>query len=332
MQGQNRDHGGNLDAAMQRFGAGSGSLARGDWIDLSTGINRLPYPVGDIPADVWQRLPTKSDMAALLAAAGRFYGTDAPATLCAGAQAAIQMVPYLRAAGCAAVLAPSYNEHGAALRAAGWQVREAADLDALRGADLAVVVNPNNPDGRVFEPRDLLALGRDVGLLVVDESFGDVMPARSMLPFAGQDSLLIMRSFGKFWGLAGARLGLVFGAPSDVARCREIAGPWPVSGPALHIARTAYGDPAWAQATRARLASDRARMDTIAQRAGWGVVGGTDLFRLYATPNASAAQTHLAQHHIWSRIFPYSGTWLRLGPAGGAQEWTRLEAALTPPT
>jgi cobalamin biosynthesis protein CobC len=323
MQNGARDHGGNIGAAMARFGG-----APEGWIDLSTGINRLPYPVGDIPPALWQRLPTGEDMAATLAAAQAHYACPAPAMICAGAQAAIQMIPMLRTKGRAAVLAPSYNEHAATLRAQGWQVTPAPDLAAMQGADLAVVVNPNNPDGRVFAPADLLALRDTVGLMVVDESFGDIAPNLSLLPQAGTDNLLILRSFGKFWGLAGARLGLVFGAEKDVAALRDRTGPWPVSGPALHIAARAYGDTPWANATRARLAQDAQRMDQLAMGAGWRVVGGTDLFRLYDTADASAAQARLAQAHIWSRIFPYSPTWLRLGPAGGAEEWERLAAAL----
>ena len=318
-----RDHGGNIGAAMAQFGG----QAR-DWIDLSTGINRIAYPVPAIPPKVWQCLPDAGDMAAALSAAQDHYNSYAPAMICAGAQAAIQTIPQLRPIGRAAVLAPSYNEHAACLRAQGWQVSAAPDLAAMRGADLAVVVNPNNPDGRVFSPEDLLALLPDVGLLVVDESFGDIAPHLSLLPHAGQDKLLILRSFGKFWGLAGARFGLVFGPKSDVEHLRALAGPWPVSGPALHIARAAYADTAWADATRARLAQDAAKMDDLARGAGWRVVDGCDLFRLYDTPDAAAAQTRLARAHIWSRIFPYSATWLRLGPAGWPDEWDRLAAAL----
>lgn len=318
-----RDHGGNIGAAIARFGG-----AQNDWIDLSTGINRSPYPLGDIPADLWQRLPTAQDMAAVIAAAQAHYAVQAPVMICAGAQAAIQVVPHLRPKGRAAVLAPSYNEHAAALRSSGWDVHAAHDLSAMCGADLAVVVNPNNPDGRAFCAGDLLALLPAVGLLVVDESFGDVAPHLSLMNHAGRDNLLIMRSFGKFWGLAGARLGLVFGAARDIDYLRDAAGPWPVSGPALHIAARAYGDAAWANATRARLAQDAARLDAMARGAHWSVVGGTDLFRLYDTADASAAQDRLARAHIWSRIFPYSKTWIRLGPAGSGDEWARLEKAL----
>jgi cobalamin biosynthesis protein CobC len=293
-----RDHGGNIGAAVARYG---GALE--EWIDLSTGINRLPYAATPVPAPLWQRLPTAEDTARLLRAAQRHYSTDAPAMVCAGAQAAIQMIPQLRPRGRAAVLVPSYNEHAAALRLGGWQVTQAATLEQMDGADLAVVVNPNNPDGRRFSPA---------------------------APQAGRDKLLILRSFGKFWGLAGARLGLVFGPQADLVHLAEMAGPWPVSGPALHIAALAYGDTGWADATRARLHRDAERLDDLARGAGWQVLGGTGLFRLYGTPDAPAAQSALAQHRIWSRIFPYSPSWLRLGMPGDTGEWQRLAQALQP--
>lgn len=316
-----RDHGGNMDMAIAHYG-------RGDWIDLSTGINRLPYPVPAIDPVLWQRLPTASDMSALLAAASTHYDCNAPVMACAGAQAAIQMIPQL-GRGLARILTPTYNEHAAALRGAGWQVEEVSNLKDLVGADLAIVVNPNNPDGRHYLAADLITLLPQVGRLVVDESFGDIASNLSTLPYAGRQGLIVLRSFGKFWGLAGLRLGLVFGDDATVCALRGMAGPWPVAGPALQIATRAYQDRQWADATRARLSQDAARMDDLAHGKGWGVVGGTDLFRLYETPNATAAQDHLARHHIWSRIFPYSATWIRLGPAGGADEWARLTAAMS---
>ena len=78
----------------------------------------------------------------------------------------------------------------------------------------------------------------------------------------------------------------------------------------------------------ARLTHDAARMDALAARAGWRLIGGTPLFRTYATPDAAEAQERLARRRIWSRMFPYSGEWLRLGLAGTEAEWRRLGAAL----
>src|SRR6202000_2547664 len=99
-----RDHGGNLDVAIKQFG---GRLE--DWIDLSTGINRRPYPVGELPLRHWAALPSRAELDALHEAARSAYRTNALVLAVAGAQAAIQMLPYLSQPGRARILAPTYN-------------------------------------------------------------------------------------------------------------------------------------------------------------------------------------------------------------------------------
>ena len=314
-----RDHGGNLDWAV-RFYGGTG------WIDLSTGINRVPYPVGLVSAGAWTDLPTRSAMEGLLAAARVAYATKAPMVALSGAQGAIQMIPSLGQPGLARVLGPTYNEHAACLVAAGWRVEEVADLGALAGADLAVVVNPNNPDGRRTGRQALMDLLPAVGRLVVDESFADALDAESV---AGQAApgLIVLRSFGKFYGLAGLRLGFATGDALDIDRLTQMAGPWPVSGAAIEIGTRALLDKAWAGTTVARLQLDVAQLDLLMQPHG-ALVGGTALFRLYNVPDAAAMQGLLARGQIWSRIFPYSATWIRLGIPGSNEEFSRLAKTL----
>jgi cobalamin biosynthesis protein CobC len=318
------DHGGNLDVAMRRFG---GRLE--DWIDLSTGINRRSYPLPEVEPHHWTALPSRAEIESLHAAARQAYAATAPVLAMAGAQAAIQQLPRLAPCGRARILGPTYNEYGAVLGAAGWQMEEVADLDALSGADLAVVVNPNNPDGRQHDPAKLLALLPRVGRLVVDESFVDAVPGLSLAAQAGRPGLLILRSFGKFYGLAGLRLGFVLGSEADVAALATMAGPWPVSGAAIAIGRHALSDRDWAAAATARLAREALRLDGLAQARGFAPVGGTPLFRLYQTSDARAAQEQLGRAHIWSRIFPGAPGWLRLGLPGDETEWERLAAALS---
>ncbi|SFR18106.1 L-threonine O-3-phosphate decarboxylase [Poseidonocella sedimentorum] len=310
---------------MARFGG-----APGDWLDLSTGINPRPYPLPAFQGSDWAALPSAAALDALEETARAAYGCPGAAVALAGAQAAIQLVPWLRPPGRARVLAPTYNEHAAALRAAGWEVSEVSSLSDLAGADLAVVVNPNNPDGRAFAPDDLLALRRAVGLLVVDESFADPTPEISLGRWVdgGTEDLLLLRSFGKFYGLAGLRLGFALCGADMANRLRERAGPWSVNGPALRAGQAALADRAWEAETTARLLRDAGRLDRLAEAAGWRGVGGTALFRTYETGGAQAAQDRLAAAHIWSRIFPYSPSWIRLGLPGDAAGWARLEAAL----
>jgi cobalamin biosynthesis protein CobC len=315
-----RDHGGNLD--MIRAARGGD-----DWIDLSTGINRVPYPLPPIPPSAWSALPLASARDALLQAAARAYGTQAPMVALAGAQAAIQMLPLVAGKGLVRVLGPTYNEHAACFAAAGWRVDEVGALSDLAGADVAVVVNPNNPDGRVHDRAELLTLRGRVGMLVVDESFADPVPGLSVAAHAG-NGIMVLRSFGKFYGLAGVRLGFAIGDEGVIARLNAMAGPWPVAGPALDIGTAALADTAWARATTQRLAQEGPRMDALARGAGWRLAGGTHLFRLYDTPDAAAAQDRLAAHRIWSRIFPWSPRLIRLGLPGMGGEWQRLATAL----
>ncbi|MFK4508705.1 threonine-phosphate decarboxylase CobD [Bradyrhizobium daqingense] len=318
-----REHGGNLDLAQQRFGGRAE-----DWIDLSTGINRLPYPVGEVSARAWSALPSHAETETLHQAARHAYRTNAPIVAIGGAQAAIQMLPQLAPPGRARILAPTYNEYAGVLSAAGWEVEEVREPDALAGADFAILVNPNNPDGRCSAPRDLLALLPRVGRLVIDESFADALPQLSLAPQADRPGLLILRSFGKFYGLAGLRLGFAISNADDIGKLAALSGPWPVSGAAIAIGSRALRDDAWAEATSARLVRDCGRLDEMARGKGWTLVGGGPLFRLYETPDALVAQEKLARGQIWSRVFAQNPTWLRLGLPGSEVEWTRLAEAL----
>lgn len=322
-----RDHGGDLDRARVLYGGD-------DWLDLSTGINACPFPLPAMPDRIWNTLPTHEDIAQLEDVARRSYSApDGVAGVAlAGAQGAIQLVPRLRTPGSARVVAPTYNEHAGALIAQGWQVSEVPDIDGLAGADLGIVVNPNNPDGRLWTPEGLLDLALRIGLLVVDESFADPAPEYSVLRYMDRlpdgVSLLVLRSFGKFYGLAGVRLGFAFGAPDLIDRLRSLSGPWAVSGPAIAAGRVALSDGDWHRESTARLSRDAVRMDALAERSGWRAVGGTVLFRTYDVGDAAAVQDQLAKARIWVRSFPYSTGWLRFGLPGDEAGWQRLAGAL----
>lgn len=316
-----RDHGGDLDRAQARYGTG-------DWLDLSTGINPVPYPVPDLPSRAWTALPTRAEIAALEACAQNAWRARLGCVALAGAQGAIQLVPQLAPPGAARVVGPTYNEHAGALRAQGWTVEEVAAPEDLRGATLGVLVNPNNPDGRCWTAEEVLDVARDVGLLIVDESFADPMPEVSILPMLAAHRVVVLRSFGKFYGLAGLRLGFAFAPEALTARLRALAGPWAVSGLAISVGQAALADRTWYADTCKRLASDVGRLDALAKAQGWRLVGGTPLFRTYDTTDAPAAQEKLGRHRVWSRVFPYSRGWIRLGLPGDAAGWQQLVAAM----
>ena len=304
------DHGGGIDAAAQTFGG-----ARADWLDLSTGINPEPWPLPAFPPDAWTALPDQAAVTALTQAARRFWAVPEGAMIlpAPGASALIARMPSLCPAP-AAIPGPTYNEHARAFRAAGLPVTDGP-------APLRVVVHPNNPDGRLWQGED------GSRLTVIDESFCDVTPEATQIARAARPGTIILKSFGKFWGLAGLRLGFAIGHPDTLAPMAALIGPWAVSGPALHAGTLALADTAWAEATRTRLAHDSDRLDRLVTARGARLVGGTTLFRLYDLADATVWQTALARHQIWSRCFPYNPRWLRLGlpPRHG---WDRLATAL----
>ena len=308
-----RDHGGNLDAAMARYGG-----TRADWIDLSTGINPVPWPLPPIDPRDWTALPDRVAQDRLVAAARAFWGVPDGADVLAapGASALIAAMPRLAQPHRVRIDAPTYNEHEAAFVAEGWtRVCEGH-------AEARVLVHPNNPDGKLYS-----AVDADAALCVIDESFCDVMPDFSLVSLADREGVVVLKSFGKFWGLAGLRLGFAIARPETIARLRAMLGPWAVSGPALRIGAAALSDPGWAQATRARLAEDARRLDRALSGAGAQVLGGTDLFRLARVPDAAVWQDRLARARIWTRVFPHDPGLIRLGlPAPG--DWARVEAAL----
>ncbi len=307
-----RDHGGGIDAARAQWGG-----SRADWLDLSTGINPVPYGAPALSADAWTALPDTAAQTGLIEAARDFWQVpDGAAILAApGASALIARIPALAPAGHVDIPAPTYNEHAAAFVAQGWTLQ--ASPAAAR-----VLVHPNNPTGKQW-----LAADVNAPLTVIDESFCDVCPESSLIAEAANPGRIVLKSFGKFWGLAGLRLGFAIGDPDLIKTLATLTGPWAVSGPALEIGAAALCDPDWATATRARLTADAARLDQIMTQRGAHVAGGTSLFRLYEVADAAAWQTKMAQGHVWSRIFPYSKTYLRLGlPA--PDRWKQLEAAL----
>ena len=307
------DHGGGLDAARRRFGG-----ARADWIDLSTGINPLPFPLPDLPAGCWTALPDQGAYDDLLAAARQVWRVPDTAAIVAapGTSALIAQLPGTVPAGRVRIPGPTYNEHARAFAAHGWT--QTADA-----AEALVLVNPNNPDGRVWTSAEA-----DAGFVVIDESFADVAPEVSLIGLASRPGTVVLKGVGKFWGLAGLRLGFALGDPVLIRRLSILLGPWAVSGPALAVGAAALRDHAWAAQARVRLARDAARLDALLTSAGAEVVGGTDLFRLVRLSNPLLWHTALARRHIWTRLFPYSTHWLRVGLPGSEAQWTRLAKAL----
>lgn len=320
------EHGGRLQRAAREF-----DIPLADWLDLSTGVSPFGWPVPPVPASAWQRLPEDDD--GLAEAARDYYG--APALLpVAGSQAAIQALPALRPASRVGILAPGYAEHAQAWRRAGHQV-ELRTADALfAGAaryDVVVLIHPNNPGGECFEVDALLslhaALAARGGWLLLDEAFIDATPARSLCAFTDRVGLIVLRSVGKFFGLAGARGGFVCAAPALLDALRERLGPWTLTGPSRHVLRQALADRAWQAQARAELPAWSERLAALLARHGLAPAAGCALFQWCRRDDATMLHRALASRGILTRLFDAPAS-LRFGLPGDDAAFARLDAAL----
>jgi cobalamin biosynthesis protein CobC len=323
-------HGGNVDAARRLY-----PDSPAPWIDLSTGINPHPYPLPALPREAWTRLPDGADIARLEAIAARRYGAARTAGVIAGpgSQVLIQMIARLKAPAHVGIFGQTYSGHAQAWRAAGALVETIATLDALAGFDVAVIVNPNNPDGRLTPREDLLALHRRLarggGMLIVDEAFVDLAEGEaSLAPALPEARTIVLRSFGKTYGFAGLRLGFAICSSDLAAPLRSALGAWPVSGPAIAIGAAALADAAWLERMRPMLEGEAARLEKLLAGAGAQIIGGTSLFRLIRHREAKALFARLLAHGILARPFAETPDRLRFGLPAGAGDRARLERAL----
>jgi len=320
------EHGGQIHAAALRYG-----IPAAEWLDLSTGINPIAFVLPLIPLAAWQRLPQEQDR--LPDAAACYYGTTNLLPL-AGSQAAIQLLPQLRSRCRVGVLQPAYAEHAHAWRSAGHEVTDLAEHEIatqIDHLDVLVLIQPNNPSGALFTHAQLhewhASLAARMGWLIIDEAF---IESSAQTSFAQKDmppGLIILRSLGKFFGLAGARVGFILAHPELLSRMQTLLGPWSVAGPSRFVAQAALLDRSWQAATGERLQQDGARLVQLLSNANLIPTGGCGLFQWVQTEQAQAIHLHLAQRGILTRIFtqPHS---LRFGLPGSAAEWQRLGTAL----
>ncbi len=319
-------HGGDLRRAARIFGDPPGG-----WLDLSTGINPHPWPVPAQPLACWSRLSGPEE--GLIEAAHTYYDSSHVLPV-AGSQAAIQALPALRRRCHVGILAPAYAEHARAWRRGGHRVSllDHIDIDHPNGPiDVLVVINPGNPTG-LRVPRDLLLqwharLASRGGWLIVDEAFMDPTPDESLAATAAMPGLIVLRSFGKFFGLAGARVGFVIAEERLLRRLAERLGPWTLAGPSVHVAMLALGDVVWQKRARWRLRAASQRLARLLALHDLPPRGGTGLFQWVQTGCAARLHSELAQRGILTRRFSRPDS-LRFGLPGTEADWLRLEQAL----
>lgn len=320
------EHGGRLRRASVRYG-----IALERWLDLSTGINPQPWAAEPPATALWQRLPEDED--GLAEAAQEYYG--APGALpTAGSQAAILNLPHLRAPCRVGVLDPGYAEHAARWREAGHEVLSVTPAECAHAAatlDVLVLINPNNPTGHRFDRAQLLdwhrSLAQRGGWLVVDETFADTDPGQSVAAETHREGLLVLKSLGKFFGLAGARVGFTLASSALRKRLAERLGPWTIAGPSRALAIAALRDRPWQEQTRRRLRTDGARLAHVLNGCALAPSGGCELFQWVEVAGAARIHERLARGGILCRLFDTPAS-LRFGLPATEQQWGRLQAAL----
>jgi len=320
------EHGGKLRQAAARYG-----IPLSDWLDLSTGINPSGWPVPSLPDAVWRRLPEDDD--GLERGAHHYYKTDTLLPV-AGSQAAIQSLPLLRSPGRVHVLWPAYAEHAYAWQQCGHQVEliSAGDIgDSVKTSHVVVLVNPNNPTGERWPTRQLLEWHAELrardGWLIVDEAFMDATPEDSLTPYCPVPGLIVLRSLGKFFGLAGARVGFVLATPDILEQLQHKLGPWTVAAPSRWLATHALTDDVWQRQARYDLAQAQSQLASMLHQCGLAPRGGTALFQWVTTPDARLIHEQLAQKGILTRLFEQPSS-LRFGLPATKQQWERLHTAL----
>ena len=308
-------HGGRIGVAAARYPA-----APSPWLDLSTGISPWSYPVGEIDLNDWQKLPSEEDLSQLEAAAAGAFGGVSPDQIVAvpGTDFAIRLLAKHLPATRVGIVGPTYGGYQSA-----WPDAKTVSFAKARGAELLVCANPNNPDGAAIPKAQLQRLRN---LRIVDEAFADAVPAQSLLPH--RNGAIVLRSFGKFYGLAGIRLGFVIADRPLATQLRAHLGDWPISGPAITIGTKAYRDTAWQTYQRARLTAAACKLTALLTDSGLAIVGGTPLFQLVRDAAAPSLFIHLAQAGILVRPFAANPDWLRFGVPGTDADFDRLSVAL----
>ena len=318
----NIQHGGDIDLAIKKYGG-----QRKDWIDLSTGINRTSYPWQESVKVHLRDLPGSKLLMSLEEAASRAYkiAVDTETVAISGAQQIINLLPtHLKKYSSVAILGPTYNEYEKAFKSSNLRTNTVAEISNLSCNDIAIIVNPNNPTGKVITEEELEDLSKKVEILIIDESFKMFSSRKTQ----NLDNLIQINSLGKFFGLAGVRLGFVSGPTDFIKSVRKMLGPWPISSLAAEIGLVALSDKIWISQMEKILLAGSTALHAACNSKNWRLVGKTNLFHTYATSNCFEVEEQFAAHGIWVRTFDYSETWVRIGIPTSEHELTRVKKAL----
>jgi len=315
-------HGGDIELAVKKYGG-----ARENWIDLSTGINGASYPWQQNIGVELRNLPSNKLLVNLEEAASTAYkvAENTETAAVSGAQQIINLLPIcLKSYNSVAILGPTYNEYEKTFKNSGIKTQTVSQVSGLSSSDIAIIVNPNNPTGKVIADETLDELSKKVRILIIDESF-KMFSSRRTQKF---NNIIQINSLGKFFGLAGVRLGFVSGPSDFIKTVKAILGPWPVSTLAAEIGIVALNDKVWISEMEKKLVTESNTLYEACSSKNWELIGKTSLFHTYATSSCLEVEKQFAAHGVWIRTFDYSTTWVRLGIPTSENEWTRVKRAL----
>ena len=318
----NTAHGGDLDIAIEKYG---GSIE--DWLDLSTGINRISYPWKQKNNISLRDLPRKKVIENLAAVASKTFkmANDSITLPVAGAQSAIQLLPLLfKQKNLVKILSPTYNEYETCFKNFGFNVEKSTTLTDLKTSELAIIVNPNNPTGKFYSDQELEKLSQNVDFLILDQSFHSISSRKPQNP---KRNIIRINSFGKFFGLAGVRLGFVSGPDNLIKALNKLVGPWQISNFATEIGLAALSDTDWIETMEKKLLKSSDKLKEVFHSTNWKLIGDTYLFHTYSTENAKKVEEQFAREKIWIRTFDYSDKWVRIGIPVKQEEWERVNRA-----
>lgn len=329
-------HGGRLAQAINQY-----AIPRTQWLDLSSGVSPWHYPVADIDSSYWNRLPEEED--GLEQTARQYYGCNSLLAV-AGSQAAIQQLPFIYKAqqqqqqkqqeqrGIAGLPLVGYKEHQKAWQKAGFRIEHyhnTPTAEQLARWQILVVINPNNPTAKLFSQQQLLNFKAqlDGGLLVVDEAFADIDESQSVTHLCPMVNVVVLRSIGKFFGLAGVRVGFVLAQSQWLEALAIELGPWTIAGPSRQLCQQALMDKTWQQQQRLRLLASSQRLQQVLQPYSSTAVAGTGLFQTLTLTQAATWHHLLCQQGIFTRLTDERDA-LRFGLPANEQQWQRLTQAL----
>lgn len=327
-------HGGCLNRAVKDF-----AIARENWLDLSTGINPQSYSLSSPPESIWRSLPEDDD--GLVATAQKYYDCR-QLIMTPGSQWSIGKIPsWCRALGNHknTVLLPylGYQEHRHAWQKSGFDCVYYIDEPTeqqLSTCSAMVVINPNNPSGNKVNKTQLLQwhnrLSETGAWLIVDEAFIDAETSQSMAGDAGVTGLIVLRSLGKFFGLAGVRVGALLAWQSLLELALSELEPWSIANPSRWAAEKALQDIQWQDSMRAQLTLQSQKLSDLLHRTFSQSIGGCALFQTVWLNNAEVIYQQLAREGILVRLLSeYKTPGLRFGlPADNDKSRARLTQAL----